>query len=311
MEENLRILDNWFASFENYKRLSLKEAQILYVQMEHEQDLMVKKELKDELILGTMYVVYDAIKKLKLFNISSLSFFIEDLIQSGCCLWLEFLFSSKFLSLTNYRSFFYQLKTKICSENFSYFEIFGISKDKFIDLMIKFIFLKKENENFSYTTFVEMFSNVPNASNFYLLFEEIYHVLEKAGLLNDNCLKRSKLHILFSFLVEKIYCSAYNFKDSSSSISRIKITMDDYIEKNLLIEPVKEIYEKMPHPSLRDKQMLADFCGLYGVRKSKKEMGEEWDVTPGLVDKAMKRERTRIKKDHLHNKELKKIYEEL
>ena len=63
MKNNSDILNNWYKSISIYPKLNIIDAKKLLLQKREEQNEILKKEKRDYLICGTLYVIYDFIKE--------------------------------------------------------------------------------------------------------------------------------------------------------------------------------------------------------------------------------------------------------
>ena len=90
-------LENWYKSIASYKKLSLTEAKELKLKMEKTTDPNEKEKLREEMILGTLYKVYEFLKKTFIVDMQAINYDVSDLINATCLTWIEKVVDSDFL----------------------------------------------------------------------------------------------------------------------------------------------------------------------------------------------------------------------
>ena len=90
MNYNLQKLEEWYKSISSEKELKLEEAQMLYQKIMTTTNEVTKKELQDEIILGTLHVVYRLLKTSYLPYFPNGMIDVDDVISVASELWIEF-----------------------------------------------------------------------------------------------------------------------------------------------------------------------------------------------------------------------------
>ena len=322
MEQNFLILKNWFSSFENYQKLSLKKAQEVYIHFIHSTNIEEKNVLKEKLVLGTMYVVYETIKDSFLVYLPSNKCNVEDIIQAGILVWMEFINNGKILDISYYSDFFRRdfflkiAQSLLCSErnkdaSFLYFEFFGVEKQSFFTCLFQYILLREKMGKLSYSQFLQTFKEFPTLRSFYSFFEEIYSLVDSVSILDkEENFSYRKIAFFLPYIMEEVLYSIYNSKDPSNVFLEIENPLNE-IECQLLRNRVREIYEILELPSYRNKKMTAAFYGMQGKRKSFGNLSKEYNLSKQSVQQSVQRTLKLIRKKYPYSKELRNIYEEL
>lgn len=227
-KENLIKLDTWFELVRGEKNLSIDEAR-------HLNDKIRKlppnrQELMEELVLGTMYVVYDFLKTFNFIESLNGPYDIDDLINSFCEVWIENLEQGlykkdDFSKLFNGR-FFDKVNEKLgISEKNSLFP--HIRKNDFDDMFFDYFDLLNNGEVVEYEEFmknIEKYNRIRNLNLetrnsltyeytvFYKLLNRCYEIYSCYGN-HDIPYSKGYIKFLRDFLIEKAlseYEDSYN-----------------------------------------------------------------------------------------------------
>ena len=106
MLKNSKILEEWYEPFKKNKQLSLQEAKKLYLKMVQCESEEEKKKIKDTLIFGTMYVLYERLKSSLAIYCSSSVVDMEDIISTSFEIWFKFLSEGGLIRIKYYSDFF-------------------------------------------------------------------------------------------------------------------------------------------------------------------------------------------------------------
>ena len=325
MTKNEKVLDAWFAVFKDYKRLTLKEAQELYLKMKMVENEAEKKAIKEELLFGTMYVLYNQLKSSSILYFQTRGMDVEDVIQFSLELWMHFIWSDKILGISFYSYYFHQtfyndLHISLYSEKLSCFDFFACHNEHIIKLFTKYIALRKEKLPFDFQEFQRVFPG-ENVYVLYDLFEKMYQMLVKLKILKNGAISERQMSTLFFVFVEAYLNSPSNMDEENFFIDELDYCNQS--ERKVLRERVREIFSKVYVPSKRDKLFLANFCGLYEnqdefgqsvfvekMPKEQAEIGRENHLTRERVRQLIGRSGSWIRKSH-YAAELQTIQEEL
>lgn len=279
---------------------------------------VTKKELQDEIILGTLHVVYRLLKTSYLPYFPNGMIDVDDVISVASELWIEFVLSGELLNISFYNDFFRDIFGKINTRLYQmekncqdYFFVFGIGKQECIKLLIHYLLMRCRYVTFSFHDFTETYEN-KIAGSFYFLFETIYAFLEKQGLFeNKNISARQLNFILPSFLEQYIY-PICNMKDQESFVCKIKgANRETLIENEMLKEQVIEMISKVPNVSSRDIEIFYKRLGMKGYSPSSlSSIAMDYQISYQRVKEIEKRIYKKLK-EMSHSRTLKKILQDI
>ena len=160
MGKNKEMLKEWKKEIKEYEKLTLQQAQELYKRINECDNKIIKKQLRDKLIMGTLYVVYRFIETNGYIYMNDTSYDMNDIINATIEAWIKKLDSGKILNITSFRQIIDRELYNNINENI------GIKLDidpkeylyyikGFISLISDYIKLKEENPNFNYYDLVE------------------------------------------------------------------------------------------------------------------------------------------------------------
>lgn len=152
--KNISKLEKWHKKISSIERLKIEEAKELYKKANMFSDINFKKIYMDKLILGTLYVVYEYIKRNDIEMFCSSSFDMDDIISSFNKVWINKIYNGDLLKVENYSniftaSFFNEVCKNLCTDEILINEQFGVSADGLIDLLSSYIYLKNSGKNFN------------------------------------------------------------------------------------------------------------------------------------------------------------------
>lgn len=240
---------------------------------------------------------------------------IEDLISESCEIWFTFCIQGKILDLDNsyglYRSLWLQLNTRSFPIAYVFFKRWNISNKDLINFCIKYILYRKDNNDFSYLGFQQLYPQI--SEEIYCFFWVIYNSFEQLNILDaEKKVNIRKLEMFLPSLFYNYLNVEFNSKDRTSSICLLE-SVDEYdeVEKAILREQVQNIFNGSSDLKLRKKQILASSVGFYDDKeKSLKKMSDQMDISGERIP-VLKHEATRyyrnVKKQD--GKELRSIYE--
>lgn len=212
---NKELLDSWNNTLSNYSKLNFKEAKKIYLEIIKIENLDIKRKKINELIMNTLYVVYEFIKNNRLLYLNSYSYDMSDIISVCNEIWIEKINSGILLKVNSFKEifdydFYNKLSDKlnitkiIISEN----SIFNIKA--FIDLLIEYIDLKQNTPKFSLNNFL----------NYIKSNSKYEFILSKS----DNHIDLSRVCILFESIVK-----SFKLKDSDLKITKTNLKKLIYI----------------------------------------------------------------------------------
>lgn len=318
MNYNLQKLEEWYQNMSIERNFSLHEAQEIYKKMISTSDYVEKKKWQDELILGTIHVLYRFLANSYLPYFPNGMTDVDDVISVASELWIEFVLSAELLNISFYNDFFRTIFGKINTRLYQmekqysdYLFVFEIGKQDCIKLLINYLLLRSQYVTFSFQDFTEIYEN-KIASSFYCLFENIYKFLENQGLFENKNISVRQLHfILPSFLEQYIY-PIYNMKNQESSVCKIEEEDKEIlIENEMLKEQVIEMISKVPNVSSRDIEIFYKRLGMKGYSLSSlSSIAMDYQISPQRVKEIEKRVCKKLK-EMPHSRTLKKILQDI
>jgi len=155
-------LENWYKQISSLERLKLKEAQEIYKKAINANSETSKKAYLDKIILGTLYVVYEHIKRNNLERFVSSSYDMNDIISSFNEVWIKKIYNGDLLNVESYSllfnsKFFNEVYTNLCGDEIVVNEQFGIPKDCFIDIFMRYIEFKNKSPDSNFRNVIEKY----------------------------------------------------------------------------------------------------------------------------------------------------------
>ena len=152
--KNISKLEKWQKKISSIERLKIEETKELYKKANMSSDINIKKIYMDKIILGTLYVVYDYIKRNDIEMFCSFSFDMDDIISSFNEVWINKIYNGNLVKVDSFSnifttSFFREVYKKLCGDEIVIKEQFGISTECLIDLLSSYIYLKNSGKNFN------------------------------------------------------------------------------------------------------------------------------------------------------------------
>mgnify|MGYP004603467443 FL=1 len=192
-------LNRFKEQISKYKKLSMNEAKELLVLANNTADPILKEKYINEVILGTLYIVYNFILSND-YLINSKEYDMDDIISVFCEVWIRYIKKGKLLDANNFSSillttFLAEVSNLIAPEEIYYLETFGISKEQMVDLFKKYIVLKNNNvdvklNDLTCDTFINKY--------IITIFDNIY---KKFDFSSDKEISRNKIYGLFQMFI--------------------------------------------------------------------------------------------------------------
>lgn len=282
-KSNLEKLNTWFELVKGAKNLTIDEARELNKKI---RKLPAnRQELQEELILGTMYVIYDFLKDFSFIEDVNTIYDIDDFISSFCEVWIENLEQGLYnqndlINLFNSR-FFDKLNEKLgVSEKNSLFS--HIPKIDFDKEFEEFFERQNNGEVISYKKFMEDMEikhysdfNSPYKKNrvfyeytkFYEILDRSYELYSKHG--NHNIpFSKGYVKFLRDFLIERVLS---DYEDSNN------VGYDYDVSKSVIAlekkETVARVIDSLPEKERKVIKMTYGFEGEF----TQKEIGRSFE----------------------------------
>ena len=148
-------LERWGKTISSFERLSLKEGRELYKKAIITNDDSIKKELINKIIEGSLYVVYNYIKRNDMGILCSENIDMNDIISAFNEIWIKKIKEGELLKADNYSqildfSFLSEVFSQLCGENIEVMDELGISTQYFVDILARYIECKRKEQEFDY-----------------------------------------------------------------------------------------------------------------------------------------------------------------
>lgn len=208
MNQNIEKLNNWYESISQLEKLTYSDVLELLDKYKKEENINTKEEIRESLILGTLYVVYEHLINSYFISFKDNSYDMDDIINSFVETWINTLFSNKVYEVPRFSRFFginfYSQvveKLKIPRHKISYYTSLDINSMP--EVFIEFCKYMEE-DSFDYNKFIQKLaiklfdindSNFYTASaNLYKIFMDIYNSnLKDYDLINMAFYKAKRL----------------------------------------------------------------------------------------------------------------------
>lgn len=282
-KSNLEKLNTWFELVKGPKNLTIDEARELNKKIRKLPTN--RQELQEELILGTMYVIYDFLKDFSFIEDVNTIYDIDDFISSFCEVWIENLEQGLYnqndlINLFNSR-FFDKLNEKLgVSEKNSLFS--HIPKIDFDKEFEEFFERQNNGEVISYKKFMEDMAikhysdfNSPYKKNrvfyeytkFYEILDRSYELYSKHG--NHNIpFSKGYVKFLRDFLIERVIS---DYEDSNN------VGYDYDVSKSVIElekkETIARVIDSLPEKERKVIKMTYGFEG----ELTQKEIGRSFE----------------------------------
>lgn len=262
-------LMQWYNQISSLPKLKITVAQELYKKAINTQDETLKKKIMDELILGTLYVVYEHIKRNELELFVSSSYDMNDIISSFNSVWIKKLYNGDLLKVDKYSllftsPYFNEVYNNLCGDEILVSEQLGVSIDCMVDLITLYISYRNKGlekpfkevieetfftdnwNGWSYIIYKDVIKTIP-------LLENIYNNLN-FDKLDDFTLGKSKIADYLRLIINMGLMEPISDELPDKSDMEESITTD--IVMNHLIEDVDKVLDD------RQKSIIHERYGL-------------------------------------------------
>ena len=271
---NTQKLENWWQRYKKYPKLNINEVKTLYLQYQKTNNY----KILEEMINGTMYLIYNNLKKYYYLNYNTIDFDIEDIIMNSIEIWLKFLKSGKILRLKLYSEFFrknfhYELinmTLKSSLINVSTMKLYGLGYKKMASLFFMYI---------------HGLNNSDISLELRDVFKKLNIVAEQLNI-NLKIVPSRKFEIILKPLIYSMIKEDLNYK----------IEVENEYEK-VINQVCYEQIERLVDFKSRSSIILKSYCGFYSDKpKSTNQLAKEYNCTRQNIEQIMNREVKRIRK---------------
>ena len=299
-------LMQWYNQISSFPKLKLTEAQDLYQKAINTEDETLKKAYMDKLILGTLYVVCEYIKRNGLELFVSSAYDMNDIISSFNAVWIRKLYNGELLNVDRYsllfRSPYYnEVYNNLYGDEIIVNEQFKVTTDCFVELLTTYILYKNKGINKPFREVIEetYFNDRWNSWSYFIyddvmktipLFEKIYSNLN-FDKLEDLNLGKTKISDYLRLIIN------IGLIEPLSNELLDKNDMEDSITTNIVMEEfISDVDNALTNE--RERQIIHERYGLdNGIPLGLSEIGRihglSKDRIKQIEDKALKKLRLR------------------
>lgn len=277
------------------KQYSFDEAKELYIRMENEENLEKKKQMRDDLISGTIYYIKDFVDK-NIPKMESSSFEMDDIYNTAYEIWVQ-LIDEGFFKNNNFFTENNLLRTRIMKGISKYFSPNDVKNDISVDVLSDIIydcFELNKNKDISEEEICRLISknlyhdesHVNDIYKYNQFNDEkqiIRGVLKYIEENNIDNISRTKIFEIYNFIIN----NGINFLNSN--LNEIKDTENDYSE-DIAYESFEEKFKNeiledaVNSLNDREKEIIIRRFGLKGNSPENREtIAEDFKTTPEVV----------------------------
>lgn len=263
----MEVLEKWYNQISSFDKLKITEAQELYKKAINISNEILKKSYMDKLVLGTLYVVYEYIKRNDLELFVSSSYDMNDIISSFNEIWIRKIYNGDLLNVDRYSllftsPYFNEVYSNLCGDEITINEQFDISTDCFVELLTTYILYKNKSSNVEFKKIIKEKYYDNKRWNFYTyykiinlipLFEKIYNNLN-FDKIDDLNLGKTKIYDYLRLIIN------LGLVESISSEY-----VDNNIENNILQDIVMENFIQDVDQALTDERARQIIHERYGL----------------------------------------------
>lgn len=175
-------LENWYSQFNSNERLTLNQTQELIKLMNCTNDKEVKKQYRDRIFCGTIYVLYTVLKSGDFCLLNSSKYDMDDIISASSEIWLNFINDGLFLDVKHYSEMFtngfYGHLTDALISRQSIYDDVSVGIHSFKDLFREYLELKYEKADCTINDFAERLQDLYLLGNNPYSITYLYNLLE-------------------------------------------------------------------------------------------------------------------------------------
>lgn len=264
------------------KKLNINEAKELLLKAKETENKEKQKKYLNEVVLGTLYFLYDHLDANVLNILAETDYDIEDIISSFTEEWIKNIYNYSLLNVDRFsrlftKNFYTNVVSNLCGNAYPIGDFTCITSDVFSKIFIDYMQLRNNNHVVSFNDFKELLNKNKivrdyfyenEAKNLYVLFNNIYASIKKDELGECN-VTETRFDFLKQLLINNALEEGLNDNVSYEIdfIHRVNIEqMHDELNQSRL--------------SKKEKELIKDRYGLNdGKAKSLEEVGKNFSVT--------------------------------
>ncbi len=271
VEQEKIKLEKWWNTFKDYERLNINKVKLLFQKYE----LTLDTQMFNEIVYGTMYLIYEQLKDSYYLYYHISDFDIDDIIMIGIEKWLIFLKNGGIKDIKIFSDYF--------KKGFHYQIINQVLDNKISTVKLYKMGYRKMANNFS--MYVNGITDLDISKELYQVFDQLIVVADKLGI--DLKLVSYRQ---FEFLIKPLIYIMLKERLNPRMVS------SDECE-NVIDKMVLEDFNKIVKVPTRNAMILQAYYGYFDDEKiTREKLGEYYGCTKQNIARILKSEIKRIRK---------------
>lgn len=292
MNLNEQKLEKWYRTISHFEKLKFPETKKLLAEIKTEQNPERKKEIREQIILGTLHVIYSFIKSNDVYLLPNANYDIDDVIQVYIEAWINIIDSKNFEKIYSYSQIFHHLYKKTNELLVEKNDNFLINFESF-DLILNYVM----NNNIGYSEFYNFVKLCPNISLSDVQIQELYIMINDIvkyvfDVLGDDIFSLTNRQNLRNLLI--------SFKGNVPGIPMLDSRdFEEQVVDKIYYEQVFASLDAIPKPLISKKDFeLMKRILHYKIDNgmSFKEIGEIFNLTSGRIGQIHKKASASLKR---------------
>lgn len=239
------ILAEWDSSIEKYPKFKIKEAKKTYTELFECNDEKIKKQLRNDLITNTLYVVLNFVKTSGLIYLNSCSYDMSDIISVCLEIWISKIDSGALLNIDSFKEmfdsdFYNKLSEGLNITKYSISENSIFDINTFMNLLFDYIKLKEKNCTFNYNDLIEY---MKNNRRYQTILNRIYYYDDHTNFIE-----------LFDAIID-----SFELSDEDLNISKTRLEKIKYIIINNGLEYLRTNIDRVVCSNTSD-LLIQEYC---------------------------------------------------
>ncbi len=302
-------LDAWKKQIDSLEKMRFCEAKKLYEKAIETDNLELRENYINRIVMGTLYVCYDYVVDSGFDIISSGAFDIDDIMNSTFAVWNDKIRKGYLLKVPGFANivqsydFARSLRRNVCGHRLHCIPT-GVNADYFADILAKYIVLKEKNMSCSVYDVInnDLRSKKYNTDIVASLIEGIYSMVFDACIEKKKCFDLTTLRDTVKMFLEMTLFE-YKTVDYQSDDNMEDRIIYDMEMKNFSLD---ELFNNL---SQKQRDIIYSLYGFDGKVKTLSEVGEVFDMTAEGVRLAEERALNKMFKHCLRDQKYKDMNE--
>lgn len=294
--KNKEVLKCWYDKISHFEKLRLNEAKKLFIEIQKEKNLVLKKQKRERLINGTLYVVINYLLNNGFEFLNNTAYDMNDIINTCNEIWISIIDDGSLLKIKNYsilfnKGFYSKLTSKLSLKTSEIYNDFSFSEFGLSEILNKYIKLREENNLDALNNLMEIYKNDYDKRQIFQLLDSIYLSCKIENIKVE--ISEAKIEKLIYILIEN------GLKIMNRDINSIIIDKEDNILNNIIYKEILDLIFKGNTINEQEKEVLKRYYGLYEYDKSVLEnIAQEYNVSTEWIRKIQKSALEKLKNSY-------------